>query len=171
MSPYYYRFITYLFNLWDWRAKIVSILAFTSFFLPSLQGQTTKSYKKEDFDVHNFRVKKVGIGEPATIRQVANIQSITVIDARADTSVVGLMQKKIIDPLSGIFNGAEKAQTEQRLNRKPIFVSIDGGLERAAAKFAQQAITFSDDRELPSVLMVIKKLWLSDELNFDDTLY
>src|SRR4051812_2485426 len=92
--------------------EIAFFVVFTNLFVLSLQAQTAKSFKREDFDLHYFRVKKIGIAIPGNVRRVANVHSVTVIDARADTSVAGLMQKKIIDPLSGLFNGAEKAQTE-----------------------------------------------------------
>jgi hypothetical protein len=155
------------------RIKIFVLLLFNfiSYFLLSASAQTASSYKKEDFDVHQFRVKKIDIAAPENILDIKNMRAITEIDARADTSIVGFMQKKIIDPVSGIFNGSEKSQTEQRINKKPIFISLTGGLQQEAAQFAGHAIRFPDNTNLPGVLMVIKKLWLSDELNFKDQGY
>jgi hypothetical protein len=151
--------------------RVVVLLLFINGWLLPASAQTAKSYKSEDFDVHHFRVKKISIAIPENTVDIRNMCGITVMDVRADTSVVGFMQKKIVDPLSGIFNGAEKSQTEQRVNKRPIFISLAGGLQQEAAQFGIHAISFSRDTKLPDVLMVVRKLWLSDELNFSDQGY
>lgn len=99
------------------------------------------------------------------------MQGITVLDARADTANAGLMQKKTVDPVSGILNGAENNQTVQRVNKKPIFIAFADGVKRQVERFTSQALAFSGDTTQPQILMVIKKLWLSDELNFKDQGY
>jgi len=150
--------------------KNIVLLVFINFCLLATQAQTAKSYKKEDFDVHHFRVKKISIAAPEHLLEIKNMQGIAVMDLRADTSMAGFMQKKIVDPVPGLFNSAE-IQTEQRINKKPTFISLREGLQQETIQFAQHAIRFPDDSSLPGILMVIKKLWLSDELNLNGHSY
>ena len=150
--------------------KNIVLLLFFNFCLLTAQTQTAKSYKKEDFDVRHFRVKKISIAAPESLLEIKNMHGMAVLDLRADTSTVGFMQKKIVDPIPGLFNSAE-IQTEQRVNKKPTFISLREGLQRETLQFMQHSINFQDDTSLPGILMVIKKLWLSDELNLNYHIY
>jgi len=150
--------------------KNIVLLLLINLCLLTMQAQTAKSYKKEDFDVRHFRVKKISIAAPESLLEIKNMHGMAVLDLRADTSMVGFMQKKIVDPIPGLFNSAE-IQTEQRVNKKPTFISLRGGLQRETLQFIQHSINFRDDTSLPGILMVIKKLWLSDELNLNYHIY
>jgi len=150
--------------------KNIVLLLLINLCLLTTQAQTAKSYKKEDFDVRHFRVKKISIAAPESLLEIKNMHGMAVLDLRADTSMVGFMQKKIVDPIPGLFNSAE-IQTEQRVNKKPTFISLREGLQREALQFIQHSINFRDDTSLPGILMVIKKLWLSDELNLNYHIY
>jgi len=151
------------------KKNIVLLLLF-NFCLLTMQAQTAKSYKNEDFDVRHFRVKKISIAAPGSLLEIKNMHGMVVLDLRADTGMVGFMQKKIVDPIPGLFNSAE-IQTEQRVNKKPTFISLREGLQRETSQFIQHSINFRDDTSLPGILMVIKKLWLSDELNLNYHIY
>ena len=150
--------------------KNIVLLLLINLCLLTMQAQTAKSYKKEDFDVRHFRVKKISIAAPESLLEIKNMHGMAVLDLRADTSMVGFMQKKIVDPIPGLFNSAE-IQTEQRVNKKPTFISLREGLQRETLQFIQHSINFRDDTSLPGILMVIKKLWLSDELNLNYHIY
>jgi len=150
--------------------KNIVLLLLINLCLLTTQAQTAKSYKKEDFDVRHFRVKKISIAAPESLLEIKNMHGMAVLDLRADTSMVGFMQKKIVDPIPGLFNSAE-IQTEQRVNKKPTFISLREGLQRETLQFIQHSINFRDDTSLPGILMVIKKLWLSDELNLNYHIY
>lgn len=134
----------------------------------AMQAQTSHSRKKENFDVHEFEQQTISISAPGNVISLRNMYSIQVIDARADILNIGLMQKKIVDPFLSALNNSARNQTEQRISKTPTFITLASGLQPEATQFATAAISFPDNRSLPGILMVIKKLWLSDELNLDD---
>ncbi len=145
-------------------AVLVAQLLFTS-----IGAQTSHSRKKEDFDIKEFHTDTIDISYTAAMLQLANIGGIAVVDARADTAWIGFKQKKVVDPVLGALNNATRNQTEQRINKRPTFVAMGGGgLQAAASRYLLQSVVFPPDKSLPVVLMVIKKLWLSDELNLED---
>ncbi|MEP7278004.1 MAG: hypothetical protein ABI813_05125, partial [Bacteroidota bacterium] len=134
-----------------------------SLLLGVTQAQTGHSRRKEDFDVYKFDAVAIDITPRSSLIQLNNLQGITVMDVRADTARIGLMQKRIVDHFTGLLSNATKKQTEQRLNRTPTFVTMRDGLQREATAFLEKAIKFPGNPNLPGILMVIKKLWLSDE--------
>ena len=130
-------------------------------------AQLSHSRWKENFDVNDFRVKTIDLPAPGSKLLLQNINGISVIDARADTNRVGFMQKKVIDPFSVAMNNAIRNQEEQKINTRPTFVKLRNGVQHQSEQFVKDYLSFTCNDSLPSVLMVIKKLWLSDELNFD----
>jgi len=136
------------------------------FFL-TMQAQTTHSHKKENFDVREFGKQAIRISPPADRLSLRNMSGIQIIDARADIVNIGLMQKKVVNAFSDALGNAAKNQTEQRITQTPTFIILDDGLQLEAKRFANGSIMFSNNSSLPGILMVIKKLWLSDELNLD----
>jgi hypothetical protein len=148
--------------------KIFFFALIVPLFFLTAQAQTSHSRRKENFDIKEFRSEKITIATPSDRVTLTNIHGITVIDARADTFSIGFMQKKVIDPFFGALNNAVKNQAEQRINRTPTFITLGGGLQQEAAQFTARCVVFSGNQSLPGILMVIKKLWLSDELNLDE---
>src|ERR1700733_13807127 len=69
--------------------RIIFLLLVGHLLCISIHAQTTHSRRKEDYDVREFRSQTIDIASRATILQLKNIQGISVIDARADTSAVG----------------------------------------------------------------------------------
>ena len=135
------------------------------------KAQLSHSHRKENFDVHKFWIEAIEIAAPTNKVLLKNMRGIKVIDARADTAAIGFMQKKTIDPFLGSLNNATQNQTEQKINKRPTFIALDNGLQQEAGKYITETISFPSDTSLPGVLMVIKKLWLSDELNFNEPAY
>ena len=137
-------------------------------------AQTSHTHRKENFDVHEFRVKTINLSLPGDTMQVSDISSIKVIDARADTGRIGFMQKKIIKPL--IPNPAFRLNENQRIKdqeelakrRLPTFLKLGPGVKAEVEQFVNRYVTVVKNDALPSVLMVIKKMWLSDELDVSD---
>ena len=148
------------------KKMIFSALAGNLFFV-IIQAQTSHSRRKEDFDVREFEAATIDLTAQAYILQLHHLQGITVIDARADTSSIGFMQKKVVDPVLGAISSAAKNQSEQRINKTPTFIMLGAGLQQEAAAYLERTVVFPNDESLPGILMVIKKLWLSDELNLD----
>jgi len=131
-------------------------------------AQLSHSRWKENFDVNDFRVKTIDIPAPEDKLILQNINGVSVIDARADNDRIGFMQKKIIDPVSGVLNNAVRNQEEQKINTRPTFVKIRNGVQYQSEQFVNGYLSLPCNNSLPSILMVIKKLWLSDELDFND---
>lgn len=149
--------------------KRILFLTITPLFIFfATQAQTSNSRWKENFDIHKFRTSVIDITATTGILQLKNIKGITIVDARADTANVGFMQKKIVDPITGAFGSAVMNQSEQKINTRPTFIVLGAGLQKEALKYANQSINFSNNDSLPGILMVIKKLWLSDELNISN---
>ncbi|MFT3934234.1 MAG: hypothetical protein QM726_11500 [Chitinophagaceae bacterium] len=133
----------------------------------SINAQLSRTHRKENFDVHRFQTETIQIADAALMLPLKNMQGITVVDARADTAVVGFIQKKTIDPILGALNNAAVNQTEQKINRTPTFITLNEGLQLEVARYFKRTIGFPHKENLPGILMVIKKLWMSDELNLD----
>ncbi|MEP6750838.1 MAG: hypothetical protein ABJB86_24095, partial [Bacteroidota bacterium] len=148
--------------------RIIFFMLVAQLISTATQAQTSHSHKKEDFDVHEFDQQTISISSPGDILHLNNISGIQVIDARSDISNIGLMQKRIVEPFLSVLNNSTRNQSEQRINKVPTFITLTNGLQPEAKEFATTAIKFSHDNSLPRILMVIKKLWLSDELNLDD---
>ncbi len=147
------------------------VVVLVSLFCLHAGAQISHSHRKENFDVHKFWVEVVEIAAPVQRVSLKNIQGLKVIDARADTSAIGFMQKKTIEPFFGSLNNATQNQTEQKINKRPTFIALDNGLQKEAGKYVAETISFPVDTSFPGILMVIKKLWLSDELNFNEPAY
>ena len=71
--------------------KNIVLLLLINLCLLTTQAQTAKSYKKEDFDVRHFRVKKISLAAPESLLEIKNMHGMTVLDLRADTSMVGFI--------------------------------------------------------------------------------
>src|SRR5260221_8719936 len=143
------------YSIWQNYKKLlfVTLLCFLSFM--AAHSQVAHSKRKENFDVHRFRIVSIGIPAPSDVLMLKNIRGVTVIDARADTATIGFMQKKVV-------NNASWYQSEQKINKMPTFMRLYNGCSIEAGQFARKYLAFSGNDSLPGILMVIKKLWLSD---------
>jgi len=147
--------------------KIVGVISLSCMFFFNAHAQLSHSRWKENFDMHRFWVKTIAIPAPGSRLLLQNISNVLVIDARADTGRVGFMQKKIIDPVSGVLNNAVRNQEEQKINTRPTFVKLRNGVQYQSQQFVNGYLSFPQNNSLPSILMVINKLWLSDELSLN----
>jgi len=147
--------------------KIIGVMFLSCTFFFYAHAQLSHSRWKENFDVNKCRVRTIDIPAPGNRLALQNIGSVSVIDARADTVRVGFMQKKIVDPVSGVFNNSARNQEEQKINTRPTFVKIRNGVQHQSQQFVNGYLSFPQNNSLPSILMVINKLWLSDELSFN----
>jgi|GEM_PF-504522 len=151
---------------WVKKANLFLLAFFSAMF--GAEAQTSHSRWKENYDVNEFRIKTIEVAVPEEKLVLSGFSNILVIDARADTGRVGFMQKKIVDPISGVLNNAANSQEEQKINTRPTFIKLVSGVRSQTEQFAKNYLSFSANSAAPSVLMVIKKLWLSDELNLDE---
>ncbi len=126
------------------RFIIVPILFLYSSIPLIAHSQTSNSFRKDDYDITKFKVKKIGIAPSQDQIQLKNIGGIRVIDARADTTAVGFMQKN---------------------TRKPVFLLLDNGLQNGSEQFINSYCRKESQDSSLAVFMVIKKLWLTDGLD------
>ena len=133
-----------------------------------VQGQISYSKRKENFDINRFRVVHVNVPAPSTSIVLKNISGLNVIDARADTVSVGFMQKRIYALSTGFSTNAAWNQAEPTANKTPTFVRVRNGFGKETESFGTRYLAFNQNDSLPSILMVIKRFWLSDELNVKD---
>jgi len=151
--------------------KIIFLLAVVQVSALAVGGQTSHTRRKENFDVHEFHDKQIHLIKPAEQLSMTGFSGISVIDARADTSHIGFMQRRIkipfleanVSPLYGenerIYEGKEQIKTT-----RPTIVRLGNGTKKEIELFLHDYLQLSANDSLPQLLMVIKKLWLSDEL-------
>ena len=105
-------------------------------------------YIDEDYNVNNFRTIK--IRSPSTKQHIklSNIISILVIDARPDTTSLGFMQKHALNHA---------------------FVVLNKSLKQEIEKFVHDYLGLTEDTASLTLVMILKKIWLSDEISKDES--
>ncbi len=120
--------------------------------------------RNENFSPAKFTVKKVSLPAPENKLLLKNIGGIMVLDARADTAHAGCMQKKVVKMDAIAF---EERKDVQRVNRTPLFLQLKSGVQNEVQQFVNNYLPPAGADTMPGILMVLKKLWLSDEMNID----
>ncbi|HLK28974.1 MAG TPA: hypothetical protein VKT28_10340 [Puia sp.] len=110
-------------------------------------AQTSNSFRKEDYDIKQFKKKQIEISIPKSTIQLSEVSSIEIVDARPDTSAIGFMQRGF---------------------KKPVFVILHEGLRNEMQSFVNKYFHFSQSDSSYKILMVIKKLWLTDEFELKE---
>jgi hypothetical protein len=106
--------------------------------------------KKADYDVLKFDKVKIHISSGIESLGICNVRSISVMDARPDTSVVGIFERGLNDPS---------------------FIIVDGGLKKQAELLMNKCVPDNTGKSNGSILVILKKFWLTDDLDPEDTLY
>src|SRR5579862_1745480 len=121
---------------------IFYLLFYTTF------GQTISSERREDMNIKKFHKAVFILNTPKDSVSIP-IRSISVIDARSDSSAIGLYQFAKLNPHFIITQGSFRAETEHYIN-KYVHCSKSDSL---------------------SILMVLKQFWISTDVHkFDDNL-
>ena len=94
----------------------------------SASTQTSNSFKADDYDIAKCKIKKISIAQPLGNIRFTNIANIEVLDARADTTAVGFMQKN---------------------TRKPIFVASNNSLKYEAQQFVNSYCNYNKNESKP----------------------
>jgi hypothetical protein len=121
-----------------------------SLFCSAVFAQAHNLYTSEDHDLRNFSRIAISMPKPTSKIRLQNISSLEVIDARADTSSVGFMQKKYINTF---------------------FLVLPNGLKTKTNEFINDYFSFDKKDSNGNIVMVIKKLWLTDELSLLENEY
>jgi len=132
------------------QTKTISLFSALSMFCLNVFGQAHNLYTSEDHDLKNFSQITLSMPKPRSKIELQNISSLEVIDARADTSSVGFMQKRYINTY---------------------FLVLPGGLKTKANEFVNNSFNFDKKNSTGKIVMVIKKLWLTDELSLLENEY
>ena len=122
-------------------ASLATTLLFLSFIV---YGQPHDRHLLEDFNVHKFRIIKINLLPAQEHVSLRNVSLLTVVDARPDTVPVGFMQRH---PLN------------------LIFVELNRSVREETEEFANNYFQLKKNDSSGVILMVLKKLWLTDELN------
>ena len=122
-------------------------------------SQTAHTRRRMDFDVHEFKSKKIVLPSFQSGVKLSHIGGIVVVDARADTFPIGFMQKSVSN-----WNFGDADASDQYANKKPTFLLLQEGVEKETSKFVNNYFHFPGTDSL-KVIMVLKKLWLTDELD------
>jgi hypothetical protein len=110
-------------------------------------SQTISSQRKEDLKINKFYKTSVPINSPEDSVSIA-IHSISIVDARPDSSAIGLVQIFKLDPRFIVTQRNFQLESEQFVN-----------------KYVRCAKSDSF-----SVVMVLKKFWISTDVHkFDET--
>jgi hypothetical protein len=107
--------------------------------------QDSHSWKNENYNARDFKVDRLNLPAARGGRMLKNIRWIQVIDARPDSSAVGLLLKP------GIHNHH--------------FIALEKGTRQETEQFVNHYLGLSPTDTTARVLMVLKKLWLTDELD------
>jgi hypothetical protein len=108
-------------------------------------GQTISTQRKEDLSIDKFYKTPVSINSPLDSVSIA-IRSISVADARPDSSAIGLIQIFKLDPR---------------------FIVTQRNFQKESELFVNQYVQ-CDKSDFFSVLMVINKFWISSYSNPSD---
>jgi hypothetical protein len=121
-------------------------IGITCFAFVKSYGQTISSQRKEDLNINKFYKTTVSLNSPSDSVSFA-IHSISIVDARPDTSAIGLVQISKVDPRFIVTQRNFQVELEQFLN-----------------KYVQ-----CEKSDSFSVLMVLNKFWMSTSVHkFDD---
>jgi hypothetical protein len=114
-------------------------------FNPSF-SQTISSQRKEDLNIKKFHNTIVSINSPEDAVSIP-IRSISVVDARPDSSAIGLYQVSKLNPR---------------------FIVTQSGLRIESEQYVKKYVHCSKSDSF-SIVMVLKKFWISTDVHkFDD---
>jgi hypothetical protein len=138
----------------DAMKKIVFItqyfLLLISVFNAKTFSQNIKLNKKIDYEINKFKTVEIRIPIGQSFPKLNHIRSFKVVDARADTSAIGLLQKR---------------------TNKPIFILLHDGVKNQTGEFLGNYVKTVKNDSNGLVVMVLKKFWLTDELDLSNEKY
>jgi hypothetical protein len=88
-------------------------------------SQTEHTRRRMDFDVHEFKSKKIIVPAFQSGISLSHVSGIIVVDARADSFPVGFMQKSVSN-----WNFGAAEASDQYTNKKPTFLLLNEGVEK-----------------------------------------
>ena len=102
-------------------------------------GQVPLPHRKVDIDIEKFNLKTISITAQDKKINLSSLAAIHIVDARPDTSTIGLAQN---------------------YNQKPYFINTSNYFSMEVGQFVNGYIVCDKSSSL-SVVMVIKKFWIS----------
>jgi|SRR6185312_15139351 len=124
--------------------RLLFLISFFNFqFNPGL-GQVSRNRHHENLDVHRFLTREIRITSVGSRLRLKKIGGITVIDARPDSLSFGLIQSA---------------------GSKPVFLQASKGVKLEVEHFLDRYLQFDSAHGPGRIILVLDKLWLSDELN------
>ena len=124
------------------RKKLTILTPAFTFIIISLFGQTPNSFRNEDYDVRKFRIINMKVPTPQKHLSLNNVHAFMVVDARPDTVPIGFMQKH---PLNHAF------------------IELNKSVRQETENFINDYFQFSKTDSTGIVVMILKKMWLTDE--------
>lgn len=124
--------------------KISLAIAFSIFIFSFSQSQVSDSKKKEDFDITKFKTREIDIPVSKNSVPLISIDSIQVVDARPDTVNVGLTLKSF---------------------HRPAFIVLKHGVKNSVERFLTSYASSHKKNEKTILIVVLKKLWLTGDLD------
>ena len=118
-----------------------------AFIAISLFGQTHNGFRNEDYDVKKFRIINIKVLPPQKHLSLHNINAVFVVDARPDTVPIGFMQKH---PLNHAF------------------IELNKSVRQETEDFINDYFQFRKNDSPRVLVMVLKKMWLTDELDIQN---
>lgn len=116
------------------------------FLLSDVFGQVPLPQRKADLDIGKFNGITIEIPASEKKIKIFHIDSILVVDARPDTLSIGLAQN---------------------YNHKPYFINLLFGFSTVMGQFVNDYVV-SDHSDSLSVVMIVKKFWISGIIKRDD---
>ncbi|PWT70612.1 MAG: hypothetical protein C5B59_19580 [Bacteroidetes bacterium] len=110
-------------------------------------AQVALPHKKVDLDIEKFNIKTIRITAADKKINLPSLSSIHIVDARPDTSSIGLAQN---------------------YNQKPYFINTSGYFSAEAGQFVKDYVV-CDKSDSLSVVMVIKKFWICGIMDKDNS--
>jgi hypothetical protein len=111
-------------------------------------GQVALPTRKADLDITKFNTVIIDVKSSESKTQVSHIASIHIVDARPDTLSVGLAQN---------------------YNERPYFINVKDNFSNVAQVLIDNEVDY-DKTDSLSVVMIVKKFWISGILDKDNTL-
>lgn len=106
------------------------------------RSQPSQSKKREDFDINKFKTRTIEIPLPRQVVSLNNISMVRVVDARPDTTHIGLFKNKA---------------------RTPVFISLRNGVTNEVQRFYNGYLSCNKNAEI-ELIAVLRNLWFSEKM-------
>lgn len=152
------------------KQTLILFLLLLIVYLSTAQRPINTDEKDKDFSFEDYRVKQIAL-DSAINESVKKIDlafsSITIIDSRYSSKSLGFITAKNKKGAFENDNSTEtKGKTKYYVERDISNIVFNGSIEKNFLQYIKTKVSFTSAKENYSLLVIIKKLWLTDKIDF-----